>query len=153
MPAIRVDGNDVLAVVAATQKAVRHVKLGVGPVFVEGLTYRMGPHSSSDDPTKYQPEDERDVWQSRDPIRRYRAYLVAAGVMTEDEIKETEAECSATVLASFKHNENVGKPTLESMFEDVYAEMPDILREQQEFLVAAEGGEVREDTSGAEFPL
>ncbi len=153
MPAIRVDGNDVLAVVQATRQAVEHARSGGGPVFVEALTYRMGPHSSSDDPTRYQPPGEKEEWLRRDPLVRFRSYLVAADVMSEAEIRQIEEECAEQVLASFKRNESVEKPTLESLFEDVYAELPAILREQQEYLVAAEGGKVREDTSGAEFPL
>ena len=153
MPALRVDGNDVLAVVEATRRAVKHVRLGGGPVFVEALTYRMGPHSSSDDPTRYQPQDERELWQARDPIARFRRYLLARGLVTEAGIEEMDNELAELVLASFKKNEDVDKPALESMFTDVYRQMPEALREQQEFLVAFEGGEVREDTSGAEFPL
>ena len=153
MPALRVDGNDVLAVVEATRRAVEHARSGAGPIFVEAMSYRMGPHASSDDPTRYQPGDERDEWTRRDPIARFRRYLLAAGVMSEDEIRQIDEECAEQVLASFKRNETVDKPTLESLFEDVYAEMPAILREQQEYLVAVEGGKVREDDSGAEFPL
>ncbi len=153
MPAMRVDGNDVLAVAQATRSAVEHARAGNGPVFIEAMSYRMGPHSSSDDPTVYQPAGEREEWQRRDPIARFRRYLTGTGVMTEDEVKGIEEECAEIVLASFKRNEQVEKPTLESLFEDVYAKMPDILREQSDFLVAFEGGEVREDTSGAEFPL
>jgi len=153
MPAMRVDGNDVLAVVQATRAAVEHARSGDGPVFIEAMTYRMGPHSSSDDPTIYQPSDEREEWQQRDPLQRFRRYLIGAGVLGEDEVKEIEAECAEIVLASFKRNEDIGKPTLESLFEGVYRETPDILQEQSDFLVAFEGGEVREDDSGAEFPL
>jgi 2-oxoisovalerate dehydrogenase E1 component alpha subunit len=153
MPAVRVDGNDVLAMVQVVREAVDHVRSGKGPMFVEAVTYRMGPHSSSDDPTRYQPEDEREAWMRRDPIQRFRRYLVAADVIGEDEIQQIEEECAEMVLASFKRNENVEKPTLESLFEDVYGAMPQILREQQEYLVAVEGGQVREDDSGAEFPL
>ena len=153
MRALRVDGNDVLAMAQATREAVDHVRSGEGPIFVEAVTYRMGPHSSSDDPTRYQPSDERDAWTRRDPIERFRRYLIAADVLSEGEIKQIQDECAEMVLASFKRNENVEKPTLESLFEDVYREMPPILREQQEYLVAAEGGELREDDSGAAFPL
>jgi len=153
MRAIRVDGNDVLAMAQATREAVDSIRAGEGPVFIEAVTYRMGPHSSSDDPTRYQPEGERAAWANRDPIERFRRYLLAAGIMSEDEIKQIQEECYEVVLASFKRNENVGKPTLESLFEDVYGELPAILREQQEYLVAVEGGEVREDDSGAAFPL
>jgi 2-oxoisovalerate dehydrogenase E1 component alpha subunit len=153
MRALRVDGNDVLAMAQATREAVDHVRSGEGPIFVEAVTYRMGPHSSSDDPTRYQPSDEREAWMRRDPIERFRRYLVAAEVVSEDEIKQIQDECAELVLASFKRNENVDKPTLESLFEDVYRDMPAILSEQQEYLVAVEGGELREDDSGAAFPL
>ncbi len=153
MESLRVDGNDVLAMVEASRIAVEHARSGKGPMFVEAMTYRMGPHSSSDDPTRYQPGDERDEWTRRDPLARFRRYLIAAGVMTAEEIDQIDEECAEQVLSSFKRNESVEKPTLESLFEDVYREMPEILREQQEFLVAVEGGKVRDDDSGAEFPL
>ncbi len=153
MPALRVDGNDVLAMVQAIREAVDHVRSGEGPMFVEAMTYRIAPHSSSDDPTIYQPGAEREEWQQRDPIARFRRYLVAAGVMTEDETQQIHEECAEVVLASFKRNENVEKPTLESLFDDVYEDLPPALREQQEYLVAVEGGKVRDDDSGAEFPL
>ena len=122
-------------------------------MFIEAMTYRMGPHSSSDDPTIYQPAGEREEWQRRDPIERFRRYLIGAGVLGESEIKQIQEECAELVLASFKRNEDIEKPTLESLFEGVYREMPDILQEQSDYLVASEGGQVREDTSGAEFPL
>ena len=153
MPGVRVDGNDVLAVAQVTKQAVERARAGEGPTFIEALSYRMGPHSSSDDPTRYRPSAEVDEWSRRDPIARFRNYLLAEGVLREDEIPQIEEECAAEVAASFKRNEQVPKPDLASMFEDVYAEMPGHLREQQAFLSALEGGKVREDTSGAAFPL
>lgn len=153
MPGVRVDGNDVLAVAQVMRDAVERARAGEGPTMIEALSYRMGPHSSSDDPTRYRPSDEVEEWARKDPIARFRNYLIREGVLSEDEIPQVESECREEVAASFKRNEQVPKPPLGSMFEDVWAEMPEHLREQQQFLVALEGGKVREDTSGAAFPL
>lgn len=153
MPGIRVDGNDVLAVVQVMREAVERARAGEGPTFIEAISFRMGPHSSSDDPTRYRPSAEVDEWTRKDPLARFRNFLIREQVLTEDEIKPIEEECAEEIAASFKRNEAVPKPALESLFTDVYAEMPAHLREQSEFLVAAEGGKVREDTSGAAFPL
>lgn len=153
MPGVRVDGNDVLAVAQVMREAVDRARGGGGPTFVEALTYRMGPHSSSDDPTRYRAGAETEEWARRDPIARFRDYLIRETVLREDEIPAIEEECAAEVAASFKRNETVGKPPLESLFEDVYGEMPEHLREQRDFLVTLEGGKVRDDTSGAAFPL
>ena len=153
MPGVRVDGNDVLAVAKVTKEAVDRARAGDGPTLIEALSYRMGPHSSSDDPTRYRPNSEVEEWRQRDPIARFRRYLLAEGVISEAEIASLEDECAAEVDASFKRNEHVAKPALETMFTDVYRDLPDHLREQRDFLVAMEGGKVRDDTSGAAFPL
>jgi len=153
MPGVRVDGNDVLAVVQVMREAVARARAGGGPTFIEAISFRMGPHSSSDDPTRYRASAEVDEWSRKDPLARFRNFLIREQVLTEDEIKPIEDECAEQVAASFKRSEAVGKPDLETLFTDVYAEMPDALREQRDFLVAMEGGKVREDTSGAAFPL
>ncbi len=77
MRGVRVDGNDVLAVYAALKKAVDSARAGDGPTFVECVTYRMGPHSSSDDPTRYRSDEEVEMWRKRDPIERFERYLRA----------------------------------------------------------------------------
>jgi len=153
MAGVRVDGNDVLAVAQVMKEAVERARTGGGPTFIEALSFRMGPHSSSDDPTRYRPTAQVDEWARKDPIARFRNWLLHEGVLREDEIPTIEEECAAEVAASFKRNESVPKPELSSLFDDVYGEMPEHLREQRDFLVALEGGKVREDTSGAAFPL
>jgi 2-oxoisovalerate dehydrogenase E1 component alpha subunit len=153
MPGVRVDGNDVLAVVQVMEQAVDRARSGGGPTFIEAISFRMGPHSSSDDPTRYRAASEVDEWARKDPLARFRNFLIREQVLTEDEIKPIEDECAEQVAASFKRCEAVGKPSLESLFDDVYGETPEALREQRDFLVAMEGGKVREDTSGAAFPL
>jgi pyruvate dehydrogenase E1 component alpha subunit len=153
MPGVRVDGNDVLAVIQVMRQAVDRARSGGGPTFIEALSFRMGPHSSSDDPTRYRATSVVDEWARKDPLARFRNFLLREKVLTEDEIKPVEDECAAEVAAAFKRQESVPKPDLETLFTDVYAEMPEPLREQRDFLVAMEGGKVREDTSGAAFPL
>lgn len=153
MPGVRVDGNDVLAVVQVMRNAVERARNGGGPTFIEAVTFRMGPHSSSDDPTRYRPAAEVEEWSRRDPLARFRDWLIREQILTEDEIKPIEDECAEEVASSFKRNEAVPKPPLDTLFTDVYGELPEHLREQRDFLVAMEGGKVREDTSGAAFPL
>ncbi len=83
MPGIRVDGNDVLACYAVMAEAAERARARRGPTLIEAITYRMGPHTTSDDPTRYRSADEVDEWLARDPIARYRTYLQNAGVLDE----------------------------------------------------------------------
>ena len=78
-PGVRVDGNDVLACLAVTKWALERARTGEGPTLVEAFTYRMGAHTTSDDPTKYRADEEREAWEAKDPILRLRTYLEAAG--------------------------------------------------------------------------
>jgi len=87
MPGVRVDGNDVLAVVQVMRDAVARARAGGGPTFIEALSFRMGPHSSSDDPTRYRTSAEVDEWARKDPLARFRNFLIREKVLTEDEIK------------------------------------------------------------------
>src|SRR5206468_3321344 len=83
MPGVRVDGNDVLAVYRATRAAVDRARAGAGPTFIEALTYRVSAHSSSDDPTRYRDESVTAEWRRKDPIERFRKYLLASRVIDE----------------------------------------------------------------------
>ena len=83
MPGIRVDGNDVLACYAVMAEAAERAREGGGPTLIEAITYRIGPHTTSDDPTRYRSQEEVDYWTAPDPIPRYRTYLQAVGVWTE----------------------------------------------------------------------
>lgn len=91
IPSLRVDGNDVLACFAAMKWAVEHARAGHGPSFIEAVTYRMGPHTTSDDPTRYRDEAELETWRQRDPLDRMAKYLQDLGLLTD----EVEAEISA----------------------------------------------------------
>src|SRR5947208_9105979 len=83
MPGIRVDGNDVLACYAVTAEAAQRAREGRGPTLIEAVTYRLGPHTTSDDPTRYRSQEELDRWQTLDPIPRYRAYLDSQGLWSQ----------------------------------------------------------------------
>ena len=84
IPSLRVDGNDVLAVMAATRVALDRARNGDGPTFIEAVTYRMGPHTTSDDPTRYRDRDELEEWAAKDPISRLGALLDSKGLLTDE---------------------------------------------------------------------
>ncbi|HEY9593147.1 MAG TPA: thiamine pyrophosphate-dependent enzyme, partial [Spirochaetia bacterium] len=97
MPGVRVDGNDIFAVYGVTRMAAEWARAGKGPVLIEGVTYRLGAHTTSDDPTKYRSEVEVKEWEARDPLLRAERYLVDKGLITVDEIarlKEESAQCA-----------------------------------------------------------
>lgn len=133
---VRCDGNDVFAVVRATREAVEHAAAGEGPTLVEALTYRMSGHSTSDDPTIYRSEDQLEPWRRRDPLERLRQHLVGLGAWDDAKEEALGAEIDAEVKAAVEAAEATQAPSLSSMFDDVYAELPWNLREQREELVA-----------------
>ena len=140
MPGIRVDGNDVLAVYVATQEAIARAKAGEGPTLIEGLTYRFTPHTTADDPKRYRSEEECNTWAKREPIARYKKYLIAKGVMTQADIDSMEAEIDAEIKQSVTKTETLmqsaelSNPL--SMFDYLYNDMPPYLNEQREELKA-----------------
>ena len=132
----RVDGNDVLAVHRVGKQAVDRARSGGGPTFIECLTYRIGPHSSSDDPTRYRSDDEVAAWAAKDPIARFERYLRKAEILDDDKLATLEGELEAEFRAAIDEVEAMGPPTRQSVFEDIYAEQPWHLREQEEALLA-----------------
>jgi len=153
MPGVRVDGNDVLAVYEACKEARARAAAGDGPTLIETVTFRMGPHSSSDDPTRYQAKELFEAWQKKDPIDRFRAWLKGKRLWTqkwEDEIKE---ELMGEIARAVESAESTPLPGVETLFDDVYADVPVMLQEQRTALLEQirRGGDI-EDTGGA-FPL
>lgn len=143
IPSLRVDGNDVLACLAAMRWALDHARSGKGPAYIEAVTYRMGPHTTADDPTRYRDEAELESWRRRDPITRLEAYLRATGDLTEEHLAETQAaadavakEMRATCLGM------VTRPPL-AVFDGVYAEPHTGLERQRDeyaaYLASFEG--------------
>ncbi|MDE2368533.1 MAG: 3-methyl-2-oxobutanoate dehydrogenase (2-methylpropanoyl-transferring) subunit alpha [Burkholderiales bacterium] len=133
---LRVDGNDFLAVLAASRWAAERARGNLGPTLIEWVTYRAGAHSTSDDPSRYRPADDSKRFPLGDPIERLQRHLIASGHWSEERQAAAQAELEAEVLAAQKEAESHGTlidghiPPLESMFEDVYATMPAHLREQ-----------------------
>jgi pyruvate dehydrogenase E1 component alpha subunit/2-oxoisovalerate dehydrogenase E1 component alpha subunit len=133
IPGVRVDGNDLLAVYGAMQAALERARSGEGPTFIEAVTYRMGPHSTSDDPSRYRSQDEVDTWARRDPLDRLRKHLVHLGLLSEGD-QATDAELSTEIGAAVDEVEALPPPARATLVEDVYAELPWNLREQLELL-------------------
>jgi 2-oxoisovalerate dehydrogenase E1 component alpha subunit len=138
IPALRVDGNDYLAVHAVARWAVERARRNLGPTVVEYVTYRVGAHSSSDDPSAYRPKTESDAWPLGDPVLRLKNHLIRRGVWSEDRHKQAEAEVMAAVIAAQKEAETHGTlhtgphPSARDMFEGVYEQMPPHLRRQRQ---------------------
>jgi pyruvate dehydrogenase E1 component alpha subunit len=147
---VQIDGNDILAVYKATKSAVDKARAGGGPTLIEAITYRMGGHSTSDDPNVYRNLEEVELWKKRDPILRFTAYLANKGILTEQENKRLQEEIEAEISRVVKEREAIPPPDLSTLFTDVYSEMPWHLREEAEEFMREEGtkaGGPREDRS------
>lgn len=137
---LRVDGNDFLAVYAASKWAAERARSNLGPTLIECVTYRAGPHSTSDDPSKYRPADDWAHFPLGDPIQRLKQYLIGIGAWSEQEHEDTQKELEAQVIAAQKEAEQYGTmtsghaPSAAAMFEDVYKDMPEHLRQQRQQL-------------------
>src|SRR5919197_1432846 len=129
-PGVQVDGNDVLAVYAATKAAADRARDGGGPTLVEAITYRLGAHTTTDDPTRYRTADELDMWMAREPIGRYRAFLEMAGLWSEELEADVQAEADRVAAAVREAVEELPDPPLRDLVDHVYAEPPATLRRQ-----------------------
>jgi TPP-dependent pyruvate/acetoin dehydrogenase alpha subunit len=145
MPGVRVDGNDALAVYAATREAADRARAGGGPTLIEAVTYRMAAHSTSDDPTRYRSAEDDAGWRDKDPLRRLGAYLAATKVLDEAGVAAQRAAVEAEIAAAVAAEEPVGPPPLRSLIENVYSTPPATLVEQ-----LAELERVRADRRGRE---
>ncbi len=121
-PGVRVDGNDVLAVLAVTRAALEHARSGQGPMLVEAFTYRMGAHTTTDDPTRYRTDQEREEWASKDPIARLRAHLDKEGLADEAFYAAVEEESDALAKRVREGVRNMPDPDSMAIFENVYAD-------------------------------
>jgi 2-oxoisovalerate dehydrogenase E1 component alpha subunit len=135
---LRVDGNDFLAVLAASRWAAERARSNLGPTLIEWVTYRAGAHSTSDDPSKYRPADDWARFPLGDPIVRLQRHLTGIGAWSDAEHAQTQAQIDAEIAAAQKEAESHGTllgnhvPPIESMFEDVYKDMPPHLQDQLE---------------------
>ena len=138
IPALRVDGNDYLAVHATASWAVERARRGLGPTLIEHVTYRAGGHSTSDDPSAYRPKAESDAWPLGDPVIRLKNHLIRLGAWSDERHTQMEAQIADEVIAAQREAERHGtlhaggKPSVRDIFEDVYAVMPPHLRRQRQ---------------------
>lgn len=131
---VRVDGNDLLAVHHVVRDALARAREGAGPTLVEAVTYRMGPHSTSDDPARYRPHEEVEAWAKRDPVVRFTEYLRSRGILDEEGAKRLAEEARDEVNRAVRACESAPAVPPESLVEDVYAEIPWHLAEQRDRL-------------------
>jgi 2-oxoisovalerate dehydrogenase E1 component alpha subunit len=147
IPSTQVDGNDVFASYAVTAKYLDDARSGRGPGFIEALTYRVGAHTTSDDPTKYRTDEELASWVERDPVARLEAYLRGLGA---DEaffggVREEAADLAADIR---RRTLALGTPPASKIFDHVYSEPHPVMREQKEWLAQYEAS--FEDSATAE---
>lgn len=153
MPGIAVDGNDILAVYAATKEAVDRARQGDGPTLIEMVTLRMGPHSSSDDPTRYRDEELYEAWKKRDPILRFRQYLTKKRLWN-DQLEETlQSDLKREIAEAVERAEKEPPPQLETLFDDVYATLTPQLERQKASLLSEKELRGRFENTSEAFPL
>jgi pyruvate dehydrogenase E1 component alpha subunit len=152
LPGIQVDGNDVLAVYVAAREAVERARQGQGPTLIECVTYRLGVHTTADDPTKYRSEEEVKAWERKDPLTRFRAYLEQRRLLEEGLEREVDEEIAAAV----RRFEAMPSADPLTVFDHVYAEIPPHLAAQRAELqarLAAEGSAGAPEPPGAALPM
>ncbi len=135
-PGVRVDGNDVLAVLAVTRHHLERARAGHGPSLIEAFTYRMGAHTTSDDPTRYRLASELEVWKLKDPIERLRSFLWRQQLVDQSFFDGIEAEAEALAVRLREGCRSMPDPAPEAMFDRVYAEPHPLVQEEQAELAA-----------------
>ena len=137
IPSVRVDGNDVLASYAVSRVALDEARAGLGPRAIEAVTYRLGAHTTSDDPTKYRGSDEEQAWAGRDPIARMRAFLAGRGA-SEAFFADADAEAAAAAEDLRARSVELGPPSADMIFDHVYSEPHPLMAEQKAWRAAYE---------------
>ncbi|MFQ5748478.1 MAG: thiamine pyrophosphate-dependent dehydrogenase E1 component subunit alpha, partial [Planctomycetota bacterium] len=153
IPGVRVDGNDVLAVFGAVGDAILRARAGEGPTLIEAVTMRRGGHSTSDDPSKYVSAELLKEWKARDPLRRFRAWLLESGRMNEGEARKIEEDVEAEIAHAAQQAEEAPRPGLETIFTEVYAETPAHLRNQRDACIQHHASRGEDVDDKGEFPL
>jgi 2-oxoisovalerate dehydrogenase E1 component alpha subunit len=131
VPSIEVDGNDVLAVLAVTRHALARAHGGAGPTLIEAVTYRMGPHTTSDDPTRYRSAAEEESWRMKDPLARVHALLVREELVDDAFVASVDAAADETAAALRRGCLGTVEPAPMSLFDDVYAEPHPLIDEER----------------------
>ena len=153
VPSCIVDGNDVLAVYVAMKEAVDRARAGDGPTLIEAITFRLGGHSTSDDPTKYVPAEELKKAESEEPLKRFRAYLINEDVLTDESADKIREEADAEMLTGARAAEAKARPVLGTIFTDVWQEQPAHLKQQMEYCIKHYSERDEAVDENGEFPL
>lgn len=135
MKGVLVDGNDVLAVYETMKQAVEAARRGEGPMLIEALTYRLGPHTTADDPTKYRHPEEVETWRRKDPLHRLRVLLERRGLWTDAKEEEFVAKVNEEVTAAYEAAVASESGSIADVFDYVYSEAPKLLAEQKEEVI------------------
>jgi 2-oxoisovalerate dehydrogenase E1 component subunit alpha len=148
-PGVRVDGNDVLAVLAVTRAALQAAREGQGPTFIEAFTYRMGAHTTSDDPTRYRLASELEEWKLRDPIARLKAHLARSGQADAEFFASVDAEGDELAARIRSGTLEMPDPPGTAIFDSVYAETtPELVAQREEFVAYHAGFEAAGSEEG-----
>jgi pyruvate dehydrogenase E1 component alpha subunit len=139
IPGIQVDGNDPLAMYAATQEALERARSDGGPTLIEAVTYRLMMHTTADDPKKYRTDEEVESWQVKDPLVRFKKYLEDKGLWDEKKEETLQAELKSEVDAGVKEFEEYTNLPEEVCFDHVFAEMTPELQEQKQDYMKRKG--------------
>ncbi|MPZ53428.1 MAG: pyruvate dehydrogenase (acetyl-transferring) E1 component subunit alpha, partial [Acidimicrobiia bacterium] len=130
MPGVQVDGNDLYAVVSAVSDARNRALSGGGPTLIEAITYRLGPHTTADDPRRYRADDEPNPWRERDPLVRVRRYLESVGAWDEEAERTAVEDASKTMDQAIEKAESIDATGPDHVFSGMFAELPENLAEQ-----------------------
>lgn len=133
---VQIDGNDVMAVYAATKMAAEKARKGGGPTLIEGVTYRLGAHTTADDPTRYRDESEVQCWIPKEPLVRLEKHLKNKNLLNEQSVEQIKKEAKALAIAEFEAAEKSPDPTLDDTFKYMFKEMPTLLKDQLEAIKA-----------------
>ncbi|MBT3340022.1 MAG: thiamine pyrophosphate-dependent dehydrogenase E1 component subunit alpha [Planctomycetes bacterium] len=153
IPGVKVDGNDVLAVYDAVKKAVDRARNGGGPTLIEALTFRMGGHSTSDDPRRYIEASVMDEWAAKDPIARFRVYLEREGILHPGDADDIQEEFAAVMKEASEVAEGKARPALETIFSDTFKDMPEHLKAQRDWCISHYSSRDESVNEKGEFPL
>ncbi len=136
IPGIQVDGNDVLAMYRVAQEALKRARNGEGPTLIEAFTYRLGPHTTSDDPSIYRSDEEVEEWKTKDPLIRFRKYLSNKKLWNQEKEDKLQEEMKQYVIKTFKKVEKTGQYGPDDVFDFNYETMPKDLKKQKEDYLA-----------------
>ncbi|NOT32614.1 MAG: thiamine pyrophosphate-dependent dehydrogenase E1 component subunit alpha [Candidatus Eisenbacteria bacterium] len=135
-PGVRVDGNDILAVITASREAADRARRGEGPTLIEAVTFRMGGHSSSDDPSRYRGAHLVPEWEKKDPVTRLRAWLRGASLLKDGDEERWTEEINDEISVAVTEAEALPPPAIETLFRDVYSQVPRHIEEQMRYAIA-----------------